>query len=203
MSFIDASSINQKLNAFMRSDEGKKLAQSKIREYVSNGTEKTAGGSYILNTDRMRAIAGMLRLEIKSAARRYNMTGDIPDDILELFDELYYSDPHNIGGIRGISGTDFYQIELSFETDLYRPSLEPSRWDGVDNIIKLFDDGYSTGTFMAKDGGIRHKQVQGYWPKADKVVWSVPYRKHLGFMQEAIDAFNKKYEGVAVATLLW
>lgn len=212
MPFVDLNSISSKVSAFIKSDEGKKMQQDKIKEYIANGTKVTAAGSYVLTAERMKDIADQLRLEIQSTARRYYMSGDIPEDILDLFNELYHSDPHNIGDIKGISGAQFYEIELSFETDLYRPSLEPSKWDGVDNIIKLFDEGYSTGSYTVGYGRTvtggtfqktRQKQVRGYWPKADKIVWSVPYRKHLGFMQEAIDAFNERYEGVAKATLVW
>lgn len=212
MPSINMSSITGKLNEYRKSDECKKRISRTIDDYVKNGVKRTAAGSYVLTVERMNDIAGDLIYTLRQIAGRYKDSQDIPDDILSLFDELYSSEPRNIGGSRYIKDANYYAVDIVFDTDLYRPSLEPMRWKGVDNIIKLFNEGYSTGSFPIKtirtvNGntvyGYKQKQVHGYWEKADKVVWSVPYRRHLGFMEEAIDEFNKKYEGVAKAELLW
>ena len=213
MPAINMSSILKKGSEWKNSDEGKRRCKDKIKEYVENGVERTQAGSTVLTEERMRDIADDFIYELRSVARKYNASGDIPDDILAIFEEdLFHSYPVDIGGISGIKSSNYYVIDVVFDTDLYRPSLEPDRWDGVDNIIKLFDDGYSTGSFTVGYGRTvtgetfrktRQKQVRGYWPKAGKIVWSVSYRPHLGFMQEAIDWFNKRYAGTAHATLMW
>lgn len=200
MPLINMSSISSKFEAFTKTDECKKMVKDKINEYVSSGVKKTASGSYILTEERMRDIADQLILCIQRVVIMYNRTHDIPDDMLDLFDYLRHDDPRRVISAGGLEG---YLINLSFNVDLYRPSLEPQNWDGVDNIIKLFDEGYCTTQFFDSRGVRHNKQVRGEWKTIGKVVYSTPYRRHLGFMQEAIDEFNEMYDGVAEATLVW
>lgn len=76
-----------------------------------------------------------------------------------------------------------YQIDVVFPTEIIRrESLYSDEYDGVDNIIALFNNGYK-----AKN------PVYGYWKPADKRVRSTVSRSSLKFMQEAIDEFNSAY----------
>ena len=111
---IDMNSITNKIKDYKRSDEGKKRITQTIDDYVKNGVKRTAAGSYILTSERMNDIADMLIYELKQTASKYFYSGDIPDDILSLFDELYHSEPEKIGGIKGLEGAIYYSIDVSF-----------------------------------------------------------------------------------------
>ena len=88
---------------------------------------------------------------------------------------------------------DQYMIVVSFnEEALHRDSLDPDSYpEGISNIIKLFATGYDAS------GAVR-----GVWQgHGDEEIWSLRHRGPNNFMNDAVDAFNKKYTNVARAEL--
>ncbi len=87
-----------------------------------------------------------------------------------------------------------YRIEISFrEGSLHRESLVPWKHpDGLRNIVLLFTQGYHT-----------EKSIHGVWhkPSGDVVTWNRKNREPNDFLDRAVDAFNKKATGIAVAKL--
>lgn len=63
---------------------------------------------------------------------------------------------------------------------MYRPSLNPAKYGGVDNIVALFNNGYKASDY-----------VYGNWH--GNRVRSTISRPGLNFMQEAVSDFNGGY----------
>ena len=101
------------------------------------------------------------------------------------YDDIIVSKPTFIG--------DSYMINISFdEQALKRESLDPSTYQGVDNIVKLFVHGYDAGG-----------SVRGVWKgHGSDVIWSLRKREPDDFMDDATNIFNKQYKGIAHAELL-
>ena len=77
----------------------------------------------------------------------------------------------------------YYRIDIEFPEDVIRrKSLYPEKYEVIDNIISLFNNGY-----QAKN------TVYGYWATAGKRVTSISSRPSLAFMQDAINNFNMIY----------
>lgn len=64
----------------------------------------------------------------------------------------------------------------------YRPSLRPDIYGGVDDMAKLFNDGYSAGG-----------TVVGEWH--GMMISSLQHREGLDFVNKGVDAFNSSYGG--------
>lgn len=78
---------------------------------------------------------------------------------------------------------DKYQIDIQFPSnETRRESLCPDEYDGIDNIVALFNNGYEA-----------RASVYGYWVSKEKWVWSTRKRPALHFMQESIEQFNSQY----------
>lgn len=81
------------------------------------------------------------------------------------------------------TNSTYYQLDINFPaTVLKRTSLYPEEYEGIDNIIALFNNGYDARSY-----------VYGHWATAGKRVRSVTSRPALQFMQEAISNFNNTY----------
>ncbi len=84
-----------------------------------------------------------------------------------------------------------YEITIDFDPRaLHRDSLVPQKYDGVDDIIRLFMNGYKT-----------NKQVYGTWKTHGNLrVRSLTHREgSRAFFDNAIKEFNDKYKGKAHA----
>ena len=81
-------------------------------------------------------------------------------------------------------GKTQYEVNITIPQEyLKRNSLYKEKYpNGVDNIINLFDKGYTA-----------RKQVYGYWETTGIRVVSRQIRKPMGFMNTAIQNFNDKY----------
>jgi hypothetical protein len=122
----------------------------------------------------MQELANKLVLHVRNSAR----ASGLPPSVIAHFDSLRRGHITKIG-----DGT--YQVELAFTDDLSRPSLQPSKYRGVDNIIAIFNSGYPTN--RSRSEAISH--VYGWWN--GKYTQALPYRPGLYFMQTAINDFNE------------
>lgn len=89
-------------------------------------------------------------------------------------------------------GIDEWIVQLSFsEHAIRRTSLAKKKrgvvvgftGEGIDNIISLFDTGYSQSK----------PAVRGWWLRHNKYVAAVRMREEIGFMKRAVDTFNRTY----------
>lgn len=122
----------------------------------------------------------------------YGSQGRVPDSIQELLNE-------DLGITARVSPYEFsmdsqrgtqYQLDIGFsDTEkLHRPSLRwkhgTSPYKGIDNIISLFDTGYTA-----------RSRAYGY-NRHDKYVVTDPHRDGMAFMAAAVEMFNQEYGDV-------
>lgn len=183
MSNIDFSSILKKVDTWTTTDEGKKRIREKLKEYRETGVSKTEGGSKIVTLKDMNNAAEQMIHILKEIASRHKL----PTSVLEHFDSLKHTEPKEHG--------DGYEVSIFFLDDMSRPSLTIARGknkgkrtgDGVSNIVALFDTGYG------EDEPV--KKVFGIWEGHEELgsIGNLRVREEIGFMQEAIDEFNRRF----------
>ena len=192
MAGININSIMKKVKAYAKDDEGKKRMDQRVNELRLGKNGKTDGGDYVATIEDMNTAAFDMEAEAKNVAKSHRL----PDSILDHFDSLRHGAPYYDKAL------ERYRVDIYFEDNLYRPSLEindgPMKGqrtgDGIDNIVSLFDTGY-----------VAHGQVFGLWRGHESrgVIPSLMYRKPLRFMEEAVEDFNrthfyKKYHVTAI-----
>lgn len=81
-------------------------------------------------------------------------------------------------------------ISLSFRPgSMFRPSLDPEEYpEGIQNIVLHFTHGWSA-----------RRPIRGEWHGTE--VWSRVTRRGSSFMQDAVNEFNAKGNGIATAEL--
>ena len=174
MAEYDADAIVGKIKAWMDTPKGQKRMQSTLNNYITKNRTKTEAGSEVVTLKRMQELANKLVLHVRNSAR----ASGLPPSVIAHFDSLRRGHITKIG-----DGT--YQVELAFTDDLSRPSLQPSKYRGVDNIIAIFNSGYPAN--RSRSEAISH--VYGWWN--GKYTQALPYRPGLYFMQTAINDFNE------------
>lgn len=131
----------------------------------------------------------------------YGSQDKVPDSIQELLNEDLgiramvspYEFSISSQGVK-VDSVAKYQIDIGFSDTfssnekLYRPSLRwkhgTSPYKGINNIISLFDTGYTA-----------RSRVYGY-NRHDKYVTSSPHRDGMAFMAAAVEMFNQEYGDV-------
>ena len=121
----------------------------------------------------------VLQAEVQSCAGMSAADGGLGDTAVAALTQLTHGEPQKVGFNR-------YQISVSFKGKLERDSLDPSYFDGVDNIAAVLNKGYSA----------KHT-VYGTWPGhgyAD--VFNMPsLRERAGahFIESAIRSYMANY----------
>lgn len=184
---IDWDSIFGKYTTYIKSDKFKDRVNHSV--ILSPQMMEEAGAKMI------KMIQECAMSEMVSA---FKSQDKVPDSIQELLNEDL--------GIRGMvspyefsiysQGVEFkgaanYQLDIGFSdtfssnTKLYRPSLRWKRrrspYKGINNIISLFDTGYTA-----------RSRAYGYNRHGDYVA-STPHRDGMAFMSTAVEMFNNKY----------
>lgn len=189
-------SIESKIAAFMNSPAGQKKLVETIQGYRSSGVKKTKGGSRIVTRADAVMLAGKLADIIIARASAYG----VPPNVLNEM-TMTMSLPS------GSDKSGEYVIDLSFSGNLHRDSLYNEEYDGIDNIVALFNNGY-----IARD------YVYGFWDGhentgGDNVLRTNPGdnftylrsrigRPSLNFMQDAVDEFTNNYRDYGVTVEL-
>jgi len=179
MATINFASINAKVRDYMNSPEGRRRAQEKLDEYINSGKDRTKAGSYVMNKHRMRRIAD----EFVNAVRTYGTASAIstgtgfsdPSSVIELFQTMQISNVEKLD-------SQTYKVTINFTGDLSRPSLDATKYGGIDNIIALFNNGY------AAPGA---EYVIGSWHGG--TISGNPFRDSGRFMQAAQRQIESKY----------
>ncbi len=178
MSNINMASIMAKVQAYQKSNEGKKRCHEYIEKCRDNGKRVTDGGGKIITEDDMCRAA----LEMISILKRTAEAHSLPVSVLKHFDSLTYNQP-KIVGTQG----EAYEIEIYFTDNLSRMSLmlpnKPSDESQVKNIVSLFDTGYT----------VHKNRRRGIWAGHEGlgVFAGLEHRDGEHFMSEAVESFNR------------
>lgn len=161
----------------VKTPEAMREAQILLEEYIKSG----GIGSLVSKTGHKIPTLRMM----KDIANKFI---DILSDVVGSYPSgsLYYTMPESIArylynarimGPEKRGNTFVFKIDIP--GNLHRESLYPAGYpDGVDNIVRLFDEGY-TAKHMA------FKKMPNGMTK-----YSLTHRNALNFMQSAADAFN-------------
>lgn len=97
------------------------------------------------------------------------------------------------GSLRGISetGEDWYLYSVQYGSDLlYRPSLSPNKYDGLNDVVAAFSVGWN----------IQAKKVpHGLWQSRGKWVYALRHREGNGAILAFVEEFENKYPMVKVS----
>lgn len=158
MANINMDSILEKAKQYMNTPEAKRRVEKVQRSSLSNGNNSASVNMHLA----AEKFIEVLKNEISSR-------GIAISDAVSLEHGRAYE-----------TGSNMYQIEIWFSNDLHRDSLVPDRYEGIDNIVALFNNGYSA------DG-----QVYGMWH--GKEIASLKERVGENFIDQAVRDFIGNY----------
>lgn len=165
-------SLNDKINNYLNSDNFKE----KVKQHTGLDIK---GNSATINIYASRETAERYAAEIKNdLAHAIAMVPSMNfvDRMLDMYDV----------GVRFENGVGWV-IELWFDEDAaFSPSLIPEWYDEVYLPI-LFNNGWEAQNY-----------VRGTWVSKGVRIKSLIKRKGAGFIQKAVDAFNKRHVGTNV-----
>lgn len=174
---ISASAMQKKVQEFASSSVGKKKMDDTIKSYRSGNdpyvksTGRTYGGGEIMNERQMIAAAMDLIAMLRSAAA----SAGLPESVMEHIESFTVTTPYVFPD--GSASIEIYMADAPGRASLY-----PKEYGGVDNIVAIFNNGYT-----AKN------KVYGKWH--GKYISSLDKRQGSFFMQKAVDEFMSKYSG--------
>lgn len=166
---LSESAIMVKLNQYVNTAEGKKKKEACLREHQRSGKPLASGHSVA----GQKEMLDMANAFIAMIQRR------LPDAIASVGATLRARPPS-----RKADGS--YEVVVAFDRGaLHRDSLENDLgYDGIDNIVALFNNGYAEGSI-----GL----VWGNWASHDVFIHNKTSWEGLYFMQEAVEEFNAVY----------
>ena len=174
--FIDEGAILEKLIAWEKSPKGQATLNNKLNSYIIHNVERTEAGSRVLTRRKMIELADKLVRMLRDSAS----AAALPPSVMADFATIKR-------GRVTPKGDGSFEVEINFNADLSRPSLQPHSYGGVDNIIAIFNNGYPRDAGRAE--AISH--VMGEWH--GKQVTALGSRPGLYFMQDAVNSFNSMY----------
>lgn len=183
---INIDQIMDKINQFVESDEGQDRAMERIEEYRQRGINQTAAGTEITGEKRVRDIGTAFRGVLRRVARSYNLPPSVIGSLDTIMDSM---EIHRTPAPVGRRKYGNYAITFGFYNDtpeLHRDSLMPEKYDGIDNIVALFNNGYNDGTL-----GGRSVYVRGMWH--DEMVTAREVFDGYHFIEEAVSEFDRIY----------
>lgn len=161
---INEVAIQNKVRAYGKTTAGRKLTEQVIRTMMETGVSLCKITGNVIDEAQMMEAAN----KMKSILSQY-ATG-LPPSVQAIVDNI------SIGSLRNI-GSGQYQIDLSFQGSFTRPSLVPSKYGYVDNIVALFNNGYYARDVV----WVKHFGVS---------IGSRQERVGLHFVNRAVDTFN-------------
>lgn len=164
--------LNDKINEFLRSDSFKK----KVREQTGYNVDLNTTTTMISVS---KESAEKIAAEIKNDLSHYIAmvpSVNFVDRMLDMYDV----------GVRFQKGVGWV-IELWFDEDsAFSPSLKPEWYDDAYLPI-LFNNGWEAAHY-----------VYGEWVSKGIYTRSKIKRKGAGFIQKAVEAFNKRHSGTNI-----
>ena len=178
MATIDMNSILAKAKKATNSSAFQKKLETKVDTMLLGGGVIASGRNVTIYGTSMAAakFIEVLQAEIQSHAGLSASSGGLGSTAIDALIKLEHGAPVKVGRNR-------YQIEVRFTEDLRRDSLDPSVFDGIDNIAALLNNGYSAA-----------KTVYGIW--LGHSPWNIPSLQHRDgahFIENAIRNFMANY----------
>ena len=166
MTTVNMESILSKAKKYTNTPQFQDKVRKKVDSIIlSNGSTGMSGGSKI-------SIGGL-----RMAAEKFIevLKNEISNSNIAISDviSLEYDTPKKVGINR-------YQIEIWFSNDLHRESLAPDKYDGIDNVVALFNNGYTA-----------HNAVHGTWHGQE--IYSLTNRAGIHFIDSAIRSYMANY----------
>lgn len=166
MASINMESILSKAKACTETAQFQKKIEQKADILIANGgVAGTASGRMVTISGMSMAAAKFIEV-LKSEI-------DGSDIAISSVISLEHGSPVKVG-------TNKYQIDVWFSNNLHRDSLVPGKYGGVDNIIALFNNGYSAGN-----------TVYGIWH--GEQIASLTERTGIHFIESAVRNYMANY----------
>lgn len=181
---INIDSIMNRLSRYTKTKEGKEIMSEYIESNIVSGKSFAIESQPIIDTARMKSLADTL---INDIIMKADAAG-LPEGVMRVLKQLSQKELTKVG-VRSST----WSIEIGFPdgNSLYRPSLFDERrhkhtGKGINNIVSLFDTGYSIET---------KGHVYGLWKGHEKlgIVRNRKHRPSIGFMSAAVTEFNTVY----------
>lgn len=178
---INLSGIQSKVNAFANSPAGK----AKIRKAIlSESGTGTGSGDGIIDLEKRRQEMIIAGQEMLAIIRKHAASAGLPASVM-AHAESFVAGPPNIND----DGSGSLSVWMSDNAG--RPSLQPSMYEPIYNIVALFNNGYDAGgvVYGSPEVEIEGQQsINGFF-----YVKSKQHRDGLGFMQSAVAEFNTRF----------
>ena len=194
MSGINLGSIEGKVQKFAKSAKGRKLMEQKLDEYQHRGVAKTKAGSVVMTTAAMSQAAAHFISILRGKASGY--FASTADSVVKHFNSLYALPPTELPDGSVI-------VEIWFMDDLHRESLEGATdkngmpYEGVNNIIALFNNGYAARDYVYggwdKHGPTGDALFHSFSASSNAHIQSRRSRVGMQFMQAAAEEFMATY----------
>lgn len=155
---LNMGSVLSKVDAWKKSPTGKKRMAAVVGKYIRDGRSVTDAGSPIVSVAEMSAAANAMIQLLVSTAASYSLA----PSVMAVISSASHTAPQKSG--------EGYSVSISLGGDKSRPSLYPVKYGGVDNIVALMNNGYSTS-----------HDVWGEWH--GNFIYGRRSRPALGFMQ--------------------
>lgn len=172
-------SILKQAEAAMNTPQRKAESKNIANKYIISGG--TLGNRKALKpiSQAGEKFIEVLKSKIQEHAGSDYSSGELGDTAVSAASNLTASTPYQDGNA--------FTIDINFEGNLYRSSLAPDKYGGVDNIVALLNNGYDAG-----------KYVYGIWKGheglyTEETIRSLPNRAGAHFIQEAVEEFNSTY----------
>lgn len=178
MAYLNMSSISSKVKAFSETKKGQKLMNDAL---TKRGSALSGGGSVSGTEKDMLSAANTLLSLIRDEAASYSL----PASVMQHFDNM------KVGKvIKRKDGS--MEVSISLGGNLHRDSLYRDKYDGIDNIVALLNNGYGTdgSSLSTRPFGewVGHETKDGY-----DYVYGRETIPGYGFMNKAVQTFNRSY----------
>jgi hypothetical protein len=159
-------SLDDKVNVYLKSPKGrKKTAETKAKAFKEGRTFGQSGTGSV-SKDSAKQAGQKMKTILLAHLASVNLQTILPQDI--IIDEPKIDENGDI------------TINIRFDVDATkRPSLQPDRYSGVENIVVHLTHGWD-----AKGS------VYGFWESARQMTHSRSFFAGDDFMREAVEEFN-------------
>lgn len=192
MGYLTSDEVLEAIKQYSKTPTGKSEIQSHMtrkREFIPQYWDKKAVFRTIKQMYRAaedmadilyrHIITDTVTTGVDASGNPYTRVG------LSQFDRaaIHVHHPINLGGGN-------YSCNISISSEALRRESVLNNGDGIDDIISLFVHGYSNA----------RQSVHGEWHGME--IWTPRNREgNPAFLRNAVDEFNRKYKGKAVATI--
>lgn len=179
MAGVNWASVLKKAQACMNSPAKQRDIQAKVDMYMLGriGLSMVGGKKPKPPADAAKKFIEVLVKEIQNHAGGSYASGDMGPSAIYALSKLDFGTPVRVG--------NKYYVDVFFQGDLARPSLAPTKYDGIGNIAALLNSGYTAS-----------HRVYGVWEShaiGDERIASLVSRGGAHFIQGAVDSFMGNY----------